>query len=119
MELLFDIQRLAELLRDHPRADEFSFIRSERTLYEILPRGIHKGTALEKLCPLVGIDPRRTIAVGDYNNDIGMLRTAGVGVAVDNASPEAKAAADYITVGHEQHAIAAIISDLESGRLPL
>lgn len=113
------IQQLTELLHAHPRADEFSFIRSERALYEILPRGIHKGTALEKLCPLVGIDPHRTIAVGDYNNDIGMLRTAGVGVAVANASPEAKAAADYITVNHEEHAMAAIISDLESGRLPL
>ena len=111
------IQRLSELLHAHPLADRFAFIRSERTLYEILPPGIHKGTALEKLCELLAVDPRRTVAVGDYNNDVGMLRTAGVGVAVANASPEAKAAADYITVHHEEHAIAAVIDEIDRGRL--
>ena len=58
-------------------------------------------------------------AVGDYNNDIGMLRTAGVGIAVANACPEAKAAADRITVSNEESAIAHIISDIESGALEL
>ena len=111
------ILHLAELLQAHPLADRFSFIRSERTLYEILPPGIHKGTALAKLCELLGVDSRRTVAVGDYNNDIGMLRIAGVGVAVANASPEAKAAADYITVHHEDHAIAAVIDELDRGHL--
>lgn len=113
------ILRLAELLHAHPKANEFDFIRSERTLYEILPKGISKGTALAKLCQLLAIDPNKTIAVGDYNNDIGMLRQAKVGVAVANATPETKSAANYLTVSHEEHAIAAIISDLEHGRLPL
>ncbi|MBO5898195.1 MAG: HAD hydrolase family protein, partial [Clostridia bacterium] len=111
------IERLSRLLHDHPRADEFDFIRSERSLYEILPRGIHKGVALPKLAELLGIDMNRTIAVGDYNNDIGMLRAAGIGIAVENACPEAKAAADYITVSNENHAIARIIEDIESGAL--
>ena len=111
------IFKLEELLRAHPLADRFDFIRSERTLFEILPPGIHKGTALNKLCELLSVDPKRTIAIGDYNNDIGMLRTAGVGVAVANASPDAKAAADYITVHHEDHAIAAVIDELDHGRL--
>jgi hypothetical protein len=39
------------------------------------------------------------------------------GVAVANASPEAKAAADYITVHHEDHAIAAVIDELDRGHL--
>jgi hydroxymethylpyrimidine pyrophosphatase-like HAD family hydrolase len=46
-----------------------------------------------------------------------MLRIAGVGVAVANASPEAKAAADYITVHHEDHAVAAVIDELDRGHL--
>ena len=107
------ITRLAALLNAHPRANEFDFIRSDRTLYEILPRGIHKGVALSKLAEILCIDPRRTVAVGDYDNDIGMLRTAGLGVAVANATEAAKAAADMITVSNEQHAIAALIDDLE------
>lgn len=111
------IDRLQKILYAHPRADEFDFIRSEKTLYEILPRGIHKGVALPKLAELLGVDMRRTVAVGDYNNDIGMLRTAGVGIAVANACPEAKAAADRITVSNEESAIARIIEDIESGAL--
>ena len=66
----------------------------------------------------LGIDPRRTIAVGDYDNDIGMLRTAGLGVAVANATEAVKAAADMITVSNEQHAIAAVIDHIEKNGLP-
>ena len=108
-----NITRLAARLTSHPRADEFDFIRSDRTLYEILPRGIHKGISLAKLSEILGIDPRRTVAVGDYDNDIGMLRIAGLGVAVANASDAVKAAADMITVSNQEHAIAAVIRHLE------
>ena len=48
-----------------------------------------------------------------------MLRAAGIGVAVANASPAAKAAADYLTVHHEEHAIAAVIDELDRGRLQI
>ena len=70
-----------------------------------------------KLAELLGVDMRRTIALGDYNNDIGMLRAAGVGIAVANACPEAKAAADRVTVSNEESAIARVISDIEQGSL--
>jgi len=113
------LQYLKELLDAHPRAREFDFIRSEKTLYEILPKGIGKGTAIEKLVELLHIDPRKTVAVGDYNNDISMLRTAKLGIAVANACPEAKAAADHITVSNEEHAIAKIVEDLECGFLKI
>lgn len=113
------IERLTELLHAHPRADEFDFIRSEQSLYEILPKGIHKGVALPRLAELLGVDMSRTVAVGDYNNDIGMLRVAGCGVAVANACPEAKAAADRVTVSNEESAIARIIEDIESGELKI
>lgn len=113
------IERLAALLAEHPLAERFSFMRSERTLYEILPKDVSKGTVLAKLAELEEIDLRRTVAVGDYNNDIAMIRTAGLGVAVANARPEVKAAADFITVDNEHHAVAAIIDGLGSGRLTL
>ena len=57
----------------------------------------------------------KTIAVGDYNNDISMFKAAGIGIAVSNACKEALDAADYITVSNEEHAIARVICDLESG----
>ena len=112
-----NIRKLSVLLHSHPRADEFGFIRSEKTLYEILPKGINKGSVLPKLCEYLGIDIRRSIAVGDYDNDVGMLKAAGIGIAVSNASEAAKTAADMITVSNEESAIAKIIYDIEAGRI--
>lgn len=109
------IEKLGQLLAAHPKADNFDFIRSERRLYEILPKGVSKGLLLEKLAELLEIDPKKTIAVGDYNNDISMIKAAGVGFAVANAVPEAKAVADYITLSNDEHAIAAIIDGLDKG----
>lgn len=107
------ILKVAELLANHPKGEMFDFIRSERTLYEILPKGISKSVALLKLAEILNIN--KTVAVGDYNNDVTMIKAASVGVAVDNACPEAKAVADYITVNHEEHAIAKIIQDIDAG----
>ena len=112
-----NIRALAALLASHPRADEFDYVSSEPTLYEILPKGINKGSVFPKLVEHLGIDPRRTVAIGDYDNDVGMLRAAHVGVAVANSSPAALAAADRVTVSNEEHAIARLIHDIESGEI--
>lgn len=111
------ILRTMELLEAHPLADRFHFVRSERTLCEILPQGISKASVLPRLADIMHVDPARIVAIGDYNNDIEMLRTAGIGVAVANARPEVKAVADYITVSNEEHALAAVIRALEDGTL--
>ena len=113
------ITALARFLSSHPKAHLFDFIRSERTLYEILPKGASKGTALRKMTELFGIDISKTIAVGDYNNDISMLETAGAGFAVANAVPEVKAVADYTTVSNNDGAISAIVDMLDCGKLSL
>jgi len=108
-----EINNLSELLNNHPKASNFDFIRSEKYLYEILPKGISKGNVLCKMAELLNIDINKTIAVGDYNNDISMLKAAGISFAVANAVPEAKNSADYITVSNDEHAIAAIVDLLD------
>ena len=106
------LRKLAALLHAHPKADEFDFVRSEQTFYEILPKGVNKGAALAPIAQSVGADPARIVAVGDYNNDIEMVKKAAIGYAVANASDDLKAVADRITVSNEEHAIAKIIDDL-------
>ncbi len=107
---------LEKTLRAHARAADFDFIRSERTLFEILPKGVEKGLALTKLCEHLKVDISRSVGIGDYYNDISMFRRAGLGVAVANACPEALAAADAVTVSNEEHAIAQVIHDIEDGK---
>lgn len=112
-----NINALKRLLDAHPKAGNFDFIRSEQTLYEILPKGISKGAVLRKLTEVLQIDIRKTVAVGDYNNDISMLLAAGLGIAVSNAVEGAKSVADHITVSNDEHAIARVIADLDCGIL--
>ena len=112
-----EIRAVEKTLREHPIAHKYDFIRSERKLFEILPKGVNKGLAVEKLVDFLKIDPEKTVAVGDYNNDVGMFRAAKYGIAVANASKEALEAADLVTVSNEEHAIARIIYDIESGKI--
>ena len=97
----------------HPLSERFTFVRSEKEYYELLPKGIDKGVALRKLAETLGVEMSNTVAIGDYNNDIGMLRAAGLGVAVANATPETKAAADWVTVSNEEHAMVHLVEHLE------
>ena len=109
------VDELAKLLLEHPSSFKYDFIRSELNLYEILPKGANKGNVLIKIAEILGIDMKRTIAIGDYNNDVSLIKSAGFGVAVANAVDEAKAVADYITVSNDEHAIKQIINDLDKG----
>lgn len=111
-----DIRAVEKCLRAHPLADNFDFVRSEETLFEILPKGIGKGVSITKLVELLGIDRKKTVSIGDYNNDISMFRASNISVAVANASEDAKAAAKYITVSNNEHAIARLIKDIEDGK---
>ena len=77
-----------------------------------MPKGIGKGTAVTKICDYLGLDVNKSIAIGDYNNDISMFCAAGTGIAVSNACDEALAAADFVTVSNEEHAIAKVICGL-------
>ena len=65
-------------------------------LLEYVAEGISKGGAVRFLCEHLGIPLSATVAAGDAENDIPMLKAAAVGAAVSNASPEVKAAADYV-----------------------
>ena len=111
------IEHIAEILLSHPSAKRYDFVRSEQTLYEILPKGINKGSILPILAKHLNVSPDKIIAVGDYNNDIEMLKVAKIGIAVANARPEVKAVADHVTVSNEEHAIARIIHDIDQGIL--
>lgn len=73
------------------------------------PRGVSKGSGLRELACLLGIDLAETIAIGDNLNDLDMMQTAGLGVAMGNATPETKARADYVTASNNDDGIAKVI----------
>lgn len=82
------------------RADCFF---SSRYFLELVSVGVNKGSAVTELCRRLGVDVRHSVAVGDENNDVSMIRAAGVGVAMANGVQEAKDAADYVTERDNNH----------------
>lgn len=67
------------------------------TMLEFLPGGCSKGRGVAALCESLGIDAsKQLLALGDAENDIGMLEMAAVGVAVGNACELAKSSADFV-----------------------
>lgn len=65
--------------------------------------GVSKARAIEALLDHLGMSHRETVAIGDGLVDLGMISSCGVGVAMGNAHPEVKEAADLVTedVDHE------------------
>ncbi|MBP5312366.1 MAG: HAD family hydrolase [Clostridia bacterium] len=79
---------------------------------EFVDSEVSKGNALKKLCELIGVDIADTVAFGDSENDITLLRTAGFGVAVRNADPAVKAEASFETDSNEECGVAKAIERL-------
>lgn len=84
--------RLASLFGDH-----VDIYRSKDTYLEINAKAISKEKSLAVIARYFDIQAERIVAFGDNYNDIGMLSSAGLGVAVGNAKEVVKAAADRVT----------------------
>lgn len=76
---------------------------------EINAAGADKGGALARLAEYLGIKKEETMAFGDGENDLSMIKMAGIGVAMENGEESVKAAADYVTVTNNEAGVAAAI----------
>lgn len=80
-------------------SDEYGFTRYTNKSVEIVNSESTKASALRKLTEYLGIDMEEVLAIGDHQNDIEMITEAGIGAVVENATEDAKKAADYIAEG--------------------
>lgn len=99
----FEVENDAELRQ------QFSMVRSQSYIYEVLPKGTTKASALIQLAQDLGISPDEVMAIGDAANDIEMLEFAGISIAMGNASEAVKALADDITSSHDEAGVAQAI----------
>lgn len=76
---------------------------------DIVPSKVDKGTGLRDMARHLGIDVAATMAFGDGGNDIPIIKQAGIGVAMGNASDSVKAAADYVTTSVDDDGVAAAL----------
>jgi Cof subfamily protein (haloacid dehalogenase superfamily) len=85
--------------------------QASRSLLECLHPAVSKGNALAMLCSMLNIHASEVVAIGDNHNDIGMLRFAGLGIAMGHAHEEVKTAANYITRSNSEDGVAFAIEE--------
>jgi len=104
------VQRLLHAVLPSPITT--NVLRSPRYrgfMCELAPAGVTKWSAVRRLASQWGISDKEICAVGDDVNDIPMIRSAGLGVAMGNAVPEVKAAADRIAPTHDNDGLVEVV----------
>ena len=90
-------------------AGQMRFVRSYSCFVEGVPLDVSKGNALTRLTDHLGLALEETIGIGDNDNDLELVERAGLGVAMGNASPTLKAAADYIAPPVDEEGVVEVI----------
>lgn len=89
--------------------DVLSIYRSEPFFIEVMPFHVDKAASLAHMLENIGLSKEDVICCGDGFNDISMIKYAGVGVAMGNAQPAVKEAADYITTTNDEDGLVPVI----------
>jgi len=107
-----DPEKLKEIkeLLEKKYKDQINIVFSKPYFLEITDKAASKGAALLKVAEMYGIDPSEVIAIGDSENDLSMIRNAGLGIAVANAQEDIKRAADYVTLSNNDGGVAYAIN---------
>ena len=77
--------------------NRYYVVQSEPFFIEIMNKEASKGSALDSLANQLGLSSENVMAIGDQGNDLSMIQYAGLGVAMGNAIPEIKEAAQFET----------------------
>lgn len=100
---LIAIENVPEKLEELKQAlskrlnEKIHAIYSAKNYLEIIHKDASKGNGVRFLCEYLKIPIEAAVAAGDAANDISMLKAAGTGVAMKNATQDTKQAADYVT----------------------
>ncbi len=90
--------------------------------FDIMPQGVSKARGLDELLAATGIASDEVVVFGDAENDLEILRKVKYSVAVDNATPEVKEAANYVIGSCEDEGVADALFELaraaSEGRMP-
>ena len=91
------IRKLGQYAKTKYYGRDNYFLATNNIYLEIMPGGVSKASGLHDLCALMSKSMKNTVVIGDYYNDLEIMREAGYAVAVANAPAEVKAAADHVT----------------------
>lgn len=91
---------------------QYTFVTAYPYNLEVNMPAATKGSGLTQLAEILQLDRQQVMAFGDGGNDVTMLQSAGVGVAMGNACDEAKAAASYVGPTNNEDGVAQVLEAL-------
>lgn len=86
-------------------------VSSAGGFYDIMKEGNSKGDGLIRVADLLGIPRDMTFAIGDSENDLSMIKSAGYGIAMKDSDPRLLKEASYITGTCEENGFAKAVFD--------
>lgn len=104
-----DIEKIKKAKEEISKIGTLEVVSSLKKNFEIMSKGVSKGNAVEMLANYYGINKSEVICMGDNENDLSMIKYAGLGVAMGNAEDFVKESADYITDTNENDGVAKAI----------
>lgn len=95
------VERVPDAFRE-----KYNLVQSAPFFLEILNKEADKGHALLEMADYFGIKPEAVVAIGDGGNDVGMIKAAGLGIAMGNAMDGVKEVADVVTKTNNEDGVA-------------
>ena len=100
-----------EIVRRNLDDMDITIAYSETTSIEISPNGISKASGLKKLCSYLSIPISQAIAVGDGDNDLEILKAAGLSIAMGNSKQTVLDVADVVVKDNDHGGCAQAVYD--------
>lgn len=101
-----------KILNKHRRLYDSNYKGDPDIWINVSSNKVNKGLSVKKLIDYLNIDLEDTVRIGDDLNDLPMFLDKGINVAVDNAIPELKEKADYITRSCENNGVALVLDKI-------
>lgn len=102
-------RRFVESFGDRMTHHLVTNVQYRGAVFEAYAAGAGKADAIRRVREARGLPAEAVLAIGDDTNDVGMLREAGLGIAMANAVPEALEAADEVTLANDDDGVAAAL----------
>lgn len=105
----FEVEKIKAMREALSSIDTLELASSSNHNVEMMNKGVSKGNAVGILASYLGINRSEIICIGDHENDLSMIKYAGLGVAMGNAEDYVKQVAKYVTDTNKEDGVAKVI----------
>lgn len=110
----FVISKIETEFRNEELSGKFECFKTSPYTLEVVNRGVNKGNAVLKLAELLGVEKSNTAAIGDYYNDVDMLKRVEHPVCCGQAPDDIKELSEYVTCHCNDGAVADFINYIKT-----